>query len=146
MILKKACFKCSNEYYWMSNWNKINKYIMQKWNGISFIFMTFVLYRTMSEKECNSYRQVYLLKILGIISFLKSIRISIWYSISCWLQVWEPDHVHHSLQILLIMLLSISELTSSLSFDKTMQIVSTSKLWNEGQLLIFMKCFGYGIH
>lgn len=80
--------------------------------------MTFVLYRTMSEKECNSYRQVHLLKILGIISFLRSIRISIWYSISCWLQVWEPDHVHHSLQILLIMLLSISELTSSLSFDK----------------------------
>lgn len=146
MILKKACFKCSNEYYWMSNWNKINKYIMQKWNGISFIFITFVLYRTMSEKECNSYRQVYLLKILAIISFLRSIRISIWYSISCWLQVWEPDHVHHSLQILLIMLLSISELTYSLSFDNTMQTVSTSKLWNEGELLIFMKCFGYGIH
>lgn len=54
--------------------------------------------------------------------------------------------INHSLQILLIMLLSISELTSSLSFDKTMQIVSTSKLWNEGELLIFMKCFGHGIH
>lgn len=53
---------------------------MQKWNGRSFIFMTFVLYRPMGEKECNSYRQVHLLKILGIISLLRSIRILIWYS------------------------------------------------------------------